>query len=113
MKQLGYRFSLDDFGAGFSSFTYLKHMPVDQVKIDGSFIRYLDTNRADQIFVRAIVQVTRNSASRPLPSASKRRARWRCCSTWAWTTCRATTSASPDRSWSRRNSSAPGASTGG
>ncbi len=59
MKQLGYRFSLDDFGAGFSSFTYLKHMPVDQVKIDGSFIRYLDTNRADQIFVRAIVQVTK------------------------------------------------------
>lgn len=59
MKQLGYRFSLDDFGAGFSSFTYLKHMPVDQVKIDGSFIRYLDTNRADQIFVRAIIQVAR------------------------------------------------------
>lgn len=59
MKKLGYRFSLDDFGAGFSSFTYLKHMPVDQVKIDGSFIRYLDTNRADQIFVRAIIQVAR------------------------------------------------------
>jgi len=59
MQKLGYRFSLDDFGAGFSSFTYLKHMPVDQVKIDGSFIRYLDTNRADQIFVRAIIQVAR------------------------------------------------------
>jgi diguanylate cyclase (GGDEF)-like protein/PAS domain S-box-containing protein len=59
MKKLGYRFSLDDFGVGFSSFSYLKHLPVDQIKIDGSFIRHLDTNREDQIFVRAIVQVAR------------------------------------------------------
>ncbi|MCG6974805.1 MAG: EAL domain-containing protein [Acidiferrobacterales bacterium] len=57
MKRLGYRFSLDDFGVGYSSFSYLKHFPVDQLKIDGSFVRHLDTSRADQIFVRAIVQV--------------------------------------------------------
>jgi diguanylate cyclase (GGDEF)-like protein/PAS domain S-box-containing protein len=57
MKRLGYRFSLDDFGVGFSSFSYLKHLPVDQIKIDGSFIRHIDTSRADQIFVKAIVQV--------------------------------------------------------
>jgi len=57
MKRLGYRFSLDDFGVGYSSFSYLKQLPVDQLKIDGSFIRHLDTSRADQIFVRAIVQV--------------------------------------------------------
>jgi diguanylate cyclase (GGDEF)-like protein/PAS domain S-box-containing protein len=57
MKRLGYRFSLDDFGVGFSSFSYLKHLPVDQIKIDGSFVRHLDTSREDQIFVRAIVQV--------------------------------------------------------
>jgi diguanylate cyclase (GGDEF)-like protein/PAS domain S-box-containing protein len=59
MKKLGYRFSLDDFGAGFSSFSYLKHLPVDQIKIDGSFIRQLDRNREDQIFVRAILQLAR------------------------------------------------------
>jgi diguanylate cyclase (GGDEF)-like protein/PAS domain S-box-containing protein len=59
MKRLGFRFSLDDFGVGFSSFSYLKHLPVDQIKIDGSFIRHLDTNREDQIFVRAIIQVAR------------------------------------------------------
>jgi EAL domain-containing protein (putative c-di-GMP-specific phosphodiesterase class I) len=59
MKRLGYRFSLDDFGVGFSSFSYLKHLPADQIKIDGSFIRHLDSNREDQIFVRAIVQVAR------------------------------------------------------
>ena len=59
MKKLGYRFSLDDFGAGYSSFSYLKHLPVDQIKIDGSFIRQLDRNREDQIFVRAILQLAR------------------------------------------------------
>ncbi len=57
MKHLGYRFSLDDFGVGFSSFSYLKQLPVDQIKIDGSFVRHIDSSREDQIFVRAIVQV--------------------------------------------------------
>jgi len=57
MKRRGYRFALDDFGAGFSSLSYLKHLPVDQIKIDGSFIRYLETNRQDQILVRALIQV--------------------------------------------------------
>jgi EAL domain-containing protein (putative c-di-GMP-specific phosphodiesterase class I) len=59
MKRLGYRFALDDFGVGFSSFSYLKHLPVDILKIDGAFVRHLDSNREDQIFVRAIVQVAR------------------------------------------------------
>jgi EAL domain-containing protein (putative c-di-GMP-specific phosphodiesterase class I) len=59
MKRMGHRFALDDFGAGFSSFSYLKHLPVDVLKIDGTFIRFLDRNREDQIFVRAIVQVAR------------------------------------------------------
>lgn len=59
MKKLGFRVALDDFGAGFSSFSYLKHLPVDQIKIDGSFIRHLVTSREDQILVRAIVQVAR------------------------------------------------------
>jgi len=57
MKKLGYHFSLDDFGVGFSSFSYLKHLPVDQIKIDGSFIRHIDYSREDQIFVKAMVQV--------------------------------------------------------
>lgn len=59
MKRLGYRFALDDFGVGFSSFSYLKHLPVDMLKIDGAFVRHLDRSREDQIFVRAIVQVAR------------------------------------------------------
>jgi len=59
MKRLGYRFSLDDFGAGFSSFSYLKHLPVDPIKIDGIFIRSLETSYEDQVFVDAIVRVAR------------------------------------------------------
>lgn len=59
MKRLGYRFSLDDFGVGYSSFSYLKQLPVNQIKIDGSFVRHIDTSREDQIFVRAIVQIAK------------------------------------------------------
>ena len=48
---------LDDFGVGFSSFAYLKHLSADVRKIDGMFIRNLLNSREDQVFVRAIVEV--------------------------------------------------------
>lgn len=59
LKKMGCRFSLDDFGVGFTSFTYLKELDVDYVKIDGSFIRRLHENYNDQLFVKAIVDVAR------------------------------------------------------
>lgn len=55
----GCRVCLDDFGTGFSSFAYLKHLQADSVKIDGLFIRNLPSDHDNQVFVKAIVAVAR------------------------------------------------------
>lgn len=57
MRELGCQFALDDFGAGLSSFAYLRDMPVDILKIDGSFVRDLDTNKVSKSMVAAVSQV--------------------------------------------------------
>ena len=57
LSRIGCAFALDDFGAGFSSFYYLKHLPFDYLKIDGEFICKLTQNAADQQIVKAIVQM--------------------------------------------------------
>jgi diguanylate cyclase (GGDEF)-like protein/PAS domain S-box-containing protein len=59
IKELGCGFVLDDFGVGFSSFYYLRELPVDVVKIDGSFIRNLTENSDDLILVNALCSVAR------------------------------------------------------
>ncbi len=55
LEPYGSRLALDDFGAGFSSFYYLKHLPCAYLKIDGEFIRTLPTSEVNQVFVRANV----------------------------------------------------------
>ncbi|MEO5702704.1 MAG: EAL domain-containing protein [Gammaproteobacteria bacterium] len=59
IKALGCSFALDDFGVGFSSFYYLRQLPVDYVKIDGSFIQHLAENPDDQILVKALCDVAK------------------------------------------------------
>jgi diguanylate cyclase len=59
MRGLGARIALDDFGAGASSYSYLKALPVDVLKIDGQFVRALMTDPLDQVAVRSFVDVAR------------------------------------------------------
>jgi len=59
IKSLGCRFALDDFGVGFSSFYYIKELEFDYLKLDGSFIANLPRNPNDQVFVRAMVEISR------------------------------------------------------
>jgi len=59
LKDMGCRFALDDFGAGFSSFYYLKRFEIDYLKIDGSFIRDLTTDENNRVFVKALNDVAK------------------------------------------------------
>lgn len=59
IKALGCQFSLDDFGVGFASFSYMRQLPIDIIKIDGIFIKDLDKNADDQLFVKALIDVAK------------------------------------------------------
>ncbi|MEO8464081.1 MAG: EAL domain-containing protein [Gammaproteobacteria bacterium] len=59
LKARGCRFSLDDFGTGLSSLTYLKNLPVDYVKIDGQFVRNVLRDGADECVVESIARMAR------------------------------------------------------
>jgi EAL domain-containing protein (putative c-di-GMP-specific phosphodiesterase class I) len=63
---LGCELALDDFGAGFGSFQYLKHLPFSYLKIDGDFIRRLPSSRTDQLVVRALAGVVRGMGAQTI-----------------------------------------------
>ncbi len=57
IRELGCRFALDDFGAGFNSYNYLKQIPVDILKIDGSFVTNLARDTVDQRLVKSMIDI--------------------------------------------------------
>ena len=59
LKEKGFKFAIDDFGSGFSSFHYIKKFPVDYLKIDGEFILNLRNDSKDLAFVKSIVSLSR------------------------------------------------------
>ena len=64
LADLGCRFALDDFGAGFGSFYYLKHLPFDYLKIDGEFVRHSAADPTDQLVIQAVVDIARGLGKR-------------------------------------------------
>ncbi|MDC7692592.1 EAL domain-containing protein [Vogesella indigofera] len=60
LRQMGIRFSMDDFGTGYSSLSYLKKLPLDQIKIDQSFIRDMTSDADDAAIVTAILSISRS-----------------------------------------------------
>lgn len=66
LASFGCRFALDDFGAGFGSFYYLKHLPFEYLKIDGAFVRQLPANRTDQHMVEAIINLAHRLGKRTI-----------------------------------------------
>ena len=97
LRALGCRLALDDFGTGANSLTNLKSLQIARVKIDGSFVRDIVTDRRSQATVRAIVQLAKATPSIPSPNSSKIARSRTLSASWVSTMHRAMRSANPSR----------------
>ena len=60
LQSLGIRLSVDDFGTGYSSLTHLRQLPIDEIKVDKSFVMGMTTSDADDAIVRTVIDLAHN-----------------------------------------------------
>ena len=97
----GIRLALDDFGIGYSSLAYLKHLPVKTIKIDRSFVRDLDEDPDALALVRAIVTLGHSLRKKVVAEGVENAMQLRSCASWAATRPKASISHAP---WTPRSS---------
>ena len=91
LAKMGVRLSVDDFGTGYSSLTYLTRPPIDEIKIDRSFVTNMNISADKEVIVRSTIDLAATSASRLWRKASRQPSS---CSGWkssAATRCRVIT----------------------
>ncbi len=76
LKELGFQLSLDDFGTGFSSLAYLRQFPFDEIKIDQSFVRALETDSQTRAIVAAIINLAEKLGMQVIAEGVETDAQW-------------------------------------
>jgi diguanylate cyclase (GGDEF)-like protein/PAS domain S-box-containing protein len=77
LQSMGVRLSVDDFGTGYSSLTHLRQMPIDEIKIDKSFVTTMTENEADAAIVRTVVDLAHNLGKQVCAEGVEDQATWR------------------------------------
>jgi diguanylate cyclase (GGDEF)-like protein/PAS domain S-box-containing protein len=77
LQSMGVRLSVDDFGTGYSSLTHLRQLPIDEIKIDKSFVTTMTTNEADAAIVRTVIDLAHNLGKQVCAEGVEDEATWR------------------------------------
>ena len=59
LKSIGIHFAMDDFGTGYSSLSYLRELPIDELKIDGSFVHHIEMSKEDETMVKTVLSIAK------------------------------------------------------